>query len=65
MFSEDLFDAFLETALREDIGDGDHSSLACIPASSKGVVRLLVKDDGIIAGMEIARRIFSSTGKIS
>ena len=59
MFSEDLFDAFLETALREDIGDGDHSSLACIPASSKGVVRLLVKDDGIIAGMEIARRIFN------
>jgi nicotinate-nucleotide pyrophosphorylase (carboxylating) len=58
MLSEDLFDAFLETTLREDLGDGDHSSLACIPEQSSGAARLLVKDDGILAGMEIARRIF-------
>jgi nicotinate-nucleotide pyrophosphorylase (carboxylating) len=58
MLSEDLFNAFLETTLREDLGDGDHSSLACIPEQSSGAARLLVKDDGILAGMEIARRIF-------
>ncbi len=59
MFSEKLFNTFLEAALLEDIGDGDHSSLACIPPSSRGIVRLLVKDDGIIAGMETARLIFN------
>ena len=58
MSSEDLFNAFLETALREDLGDGDHSSLACIPEQSTGAARLLVKDDGILAGIAIARRIF-------
>ena len=59
MFSEKLFNTFLEAALLEDIGDGDHSSLACIPPSSRGIVRLLVKDEGIIAGMETARLIFN------
>ena len=59
MLSEDLLNAFLETALREDLGDGDHSSLACIPEESNGAARLLVKDDGILAGMELARMIFS------
>ena len=58
MFNEDLFNSFLETALREDIGDGDHSSLACIPPTSRGSARLLVKDEGIIAGIGIAGRIF-------
>lgn len=58
MINEDLFNSFLETALREDIGDGDHSSLSCIPASSRGNARLLVKDEGILAGIDIATRIF-------
>jgi nicotinate-nucleotide pyrophosphorylase (carboxylating) len=58
MFNEDLFNSFLETALREDLGDGDHSSLACIPPVSRGSARLLVKDNGIIAGIGIAERIF-------
>ncbi len=58
MINEVLFNSFLETALREDIGDGDHSSLSCIPPSSKGTARLLIKDEGIIAGIDIAIRIF-------
>ncbi|MCK4747955.1 MAG: carboxylating nicotinate-nucleotide diphosphorylase [Bacteroidales bacterium] len=58
MMDEVLFNSFLETALREDIGDGDHSSLSCIPSSSKGTARLLIKDEGIIAGIDIAILIF-------
>ena len=57
MISEDLFNAFLDLALREDIGDGDHSSLSCIPATSTGIVKLLVKDTGIIAGIQTASMI--------
>jgi nicotinate-nucleotide pyrophosphorylase (carboxylating) len=59
MLSEDLFTSYLENALREDSGDGDHSSLACIPEKTTGTARLLVKDDGILAGMDIALRIFT------
>lgn len=49
---------FIESALLEDIGDGDHSSQASIPAGKKGKAQLLVKEDGIIAGIEICREIF-------
>lgn len=45
-------------ALKEDVGDGDHSSLSCIPASAKGKAVLKIKQDGILAGMEIAKKIF-------
>jgi nicotinate-nucleotide pyrophosphorylase (carboxylating) len=45
-------------AIREDVGDGDHSSLACIPIESLGKAELLVKDNGIIAGVEFAKMIF-------
>lgn len=48
----------IENALREDVGDGDHSSLACIPASAQGKAKLLVKDAGIIAGVAFAKMIF-------
>lgn len=48
----------IDNALREDIGDGDHSSLACVPAAAKGKAILHVKDDGIIAGVELAEMIF-------
>ncbi len=58
MFNKDLFEAFLETALQEDLGDGDHSSLACIPADARGKAKLIIKDEGIIAGLEVASLIF-------
>ena len=44
--------------IREDVGDGDHSSLACIPKSAIGKAKLLVKEDGIIAGVDFAVMIF-------
>lgn len=49
----------IENAIREDVGSGDYSSLACIPASATGKAKLLVKEDGIIAGVEFAKMIFS------
>lgn len=48
----------ISNAIREDVGDGDHSSLACIPVNEKGKAKLLVKQAGIIAGVEFAKRIF-------
>lgn len=50
-------DELIELAIREDIGDGDHSSLSTIPAAERGKMKLLVKQDGIIAGVEIAEMI--------
>jgi nicotinate-nucleotide pyrophosphorylase (carboxylating) len=44
--------------LAEDIGDGDHSTLSCIPAGARGKAILKIKDDGILAGVEVARKIF-------
>ncbi|RZK02588.1 MAG: carboxylating nicotinate-nucleotide diphosphorylase [Flavobacterium sp.] len=49
----------IENAIREDVGPGDYSSLACIPASATGKAKLLVKEDGIIAGVEFAKMIFN------
>lgn len=51
-------DNLIELAIAEDIGDGDHTSLASIPATSRGRMQLLVKQEGIIAGIEIAKRVF-------
>lgn len=48
----------ISNAVREDVGDGDHSSLACIPISAQGRAQLLVKDTGIIAGVEFAQMVF-------
>lgn len=56
-FEKEL-DIIISNAIREDVGDGDHSSLACIPNDAKGKAKLLVKEAGIIAGVEIAKRIF-------
>ena len=53
----------IENAIREDVGDGDHSSLACIPANAQGKAKLLVKDDGIIAGVEFAKMVFNYVDK--
>jgi len=57
-FDEEL-KAIVANGIREDIGEGDHSSLACIPASAMGKAKLLVKDNGIIAGVEFAKMIFN------
>lgn len=63
MISKEQFDKELEliitNAVREDVGDGDHSSLACIPKEAQGKAKLLVKDNGVIAGVEFAKMIFS------
>lgn len=48
----------IERSLEEDLGDGDHSSLSCIPESATGLARLIIKDDGIIAGLEVAISVF-------
>jgi nicotinate-nucleotide pyrophosphorylase (carboxylating) len=48
----------IKSAFTEDIGDGDHSSLACVPASAIGKAKLLVKDEGVLAGVEIAKQVF-------
>jgi nicotinate-nucleotide pyrophosphorylase (carboxylating) len=53
-----LIDELIELAIREDVGDGDHTSLACIPTYTKGKAKLLVKENGIIAGIELAEQIF-------
>lgn len=58
MVDQHLLQNFIQTALMEDIGSGDHTSLACIPKEARGKAHLLVKEDGIIAGVEIARQIF-------
>ena len=50
---------FIQNALKEDVGDGDHTSLASIPASATSKAHLLIKDDGIIAGIELAKMIFN------
>lgn len=67
MISEEQFQKELEiiirNAIREDVGDGDHSSLACIPDSATGKAKLLVKDIGILAGVDFAKQVFSFVNK--
>ncbi len=53
-----MIDDIIDNALKEDIGDGDHSSLSCVPADAIGHAQLIVKDTGILAGVELAERIF-------
>lgn len=54
-----MIDQLIALALKEDLGDGDHSALACVPEKAVGKAELLVKDTGIIAGVELAKRIFN------
>lgn len=54
---------FIRLAIAEDVGDGDHSSLACIPSDKQGKAKLLVKEDGVIAGVELALEIFREVDK--
>lgn len=62
MISQEQFqkeiDLIIANAIREDVGDGDHSSLACIPIEAEGSAKLLVKDEGIIAGIDFAKQVF-------
>ena len=51
-------DEYIALALKEDIGDGDHSSLSTIPADAQGKAKLLIKEDGILCGLEIAAKVF-------
>lgn len=53
-----MLDEFIRKSLQEDIGDGDHSTLACIPVDAMGKAKLLVKEPGILAGVEVAKRIY-------
>jgi nicotinate-nucleotide pyrophosphorylase (carboxylating) len=61
-FQKEL-ELIIANAVREDIGEGDHSSLACIPEEAKGKAKLLVKDDGIIAGVQFAQMVFNYIDK--
>ncbi|MDY6266718.1 MAG: carboxylating nicotinate-nucleotide diphosphorylase [Prevotella sp.] len=56
---DELEDKLLELAFAEDIGDGDHTTLCCIPADAMGKSHLLVKEEGILAGVEMARKVFN------
>ena len=49
----------IANAIREDVGAGDHSSLACIPSDAVGKAKLLIKEDGVISGVEFAKRVFN------
>ena len=53
-----MLDDFIKNALKEDIRDGDHSSLSCIAEHDKGSARLEVREDGVLAGIRVAKRIF-------
>lgn len=54
---------FILRSIGEDLGDGDHSSLACIPWEATGKAKLLIKEEGILAGVEVAKEIFAAIDK--
>ncbi|BDD07707.1 nicotinate-nucleotide diphosphorylase (carboxylating) [Fulvitalea axinellae] len=56
--TEEALDNCIRTAIKEDVGDGDHSSLASIPEGTKSRAKLIIKADGVMAGLEAARRVF-------
>lgn len=51
-------DALIKRAIEEDLGDGDHTSLACIPSDAQGKAKLMVKEKGVLAGIELAKKVF-------
>lgn len=55
---DELVDKLIDLAFAEDIGDGDHTTLCCIPEEAMGKSRLLIKEDGILAGIEVAKEVF-------
>jgi len=58
MDNNQLIDELISLALREDIGDGDHTTLSCIPTNLQGKAQLIIKQDGILCGVEVAKRVF-------
>ena len=58
-----MYEDLIIQAFKEDIGDGDHSSLACVPENAQGKAKLIVKDNGIIAGIELAEQTFAHFDK--
>lgn len=56
---DELVDRLIDLAFAEDIGDGDHTTLCCIPEDAVGKSKLLIKEDGILAGVEIAKKVFA------
>lgn len=60
---ENELNLIIKNAFREDVGEGDHTSLSCIPSNAQGKAKLLVKDTGIIAGVEFAKRVFQYIDK--
>lgn len=59
----ELEDRLIDLAFAEDIGGGDHTTLCCIPADAMGKSRLLIKEDGILAGIEVAKKVFARFDK--
>ena len=56
---DELEDRLIDLAFAEDIGDGDHTTLCCIPEDAMGKSHLLIKEDGILAGIDVAKRVFA------
>ena len=56
---DQLEDKLIDLAFAEDIGDGDHTTLCCIPEDAMGKSHLLIKEDGILAGVEVAKKVFA------
>ena len=55
---KELVDRLIDLSFAEDIGDGDHTTLCCIPEDAMGKSHLLIKEDGILAGVEVAKEVF-------
>ena len=55
---DQLIDDLIKLSFAEDIGDGDHTTLCCIPETAMGKSQLIIKEDGVLAGVEMAKRIF-------
>jgi nicotinate-nucleotide pyrophosphorylase (carboxylating) len=62
---ETLLDSFIRLGLAEDVGEGDHTSMACIRSTRVSKAKLLVKDDGVISGVEVAKQIFKEVAAAS
>ena len=56
---DELNDRLIDLSFSEDIGDGDHTTLCCIPEDAEGASKLLIKEEGILAGMRVARQVFN------
>ncbi|MCF0193061.1 MAG: nicotinate-nucleotide diphosphorylase (carboxylating), partial [Prevotella sp.] len=60
---EQLNEELIKLSFAEDIGDGDHTTLCCIPEDAMGKSKLLIKEDGVLAGIEIAKKVFAAFDK--